>query len=391
MLFTLGLLLLLTPFPSFQSTANERKNSTGSNVTKPDAIFTLSKPKTTAALPKQTIQPTLKPNTVNQTVFPTPATTKSKSSSTIIQTTPSASTKSTIASGTLTNKDKHTAVNPVVPNKSHSASDVKSTKDKSAPTAAPNVQSVSTKSASAGSAKTTKDKLPPVVNQTISVKNPLTSDGKTPKDKPAPSVVQNVPSPPPKTATSSPKTTKTKPSASVNQTVVAKSPSTSDVKHPKEKPAIAAVQTVPTLPKDAAAGSSAASKDKGTSSANRTAVSQAPTTTKEKLTPIQPIKVVISDGCDSSNNKEQELKLAPGAPLVMTHKISLLPSACSGGCDSEMTALKERVARLEQEMSSLKEKCMLRSYSRLFYLIQVYLVFFLLLLLHRSMFLKLPT
>ncbi|XP_035528046.1 tenascin [Morone saxatilis] len=41
----------------------------------------------------------------------------------------------------------------------------------------------------------------------------------------------------------------------------------------------------------------------------------------------------------------------------MTHKISLLPGSCTGGCESEMAALKGRVARLEREMSSLKEKC----------------------------------
>ncbi|XP_070767964.1 tenascin-like [Enoplosus armatus] len=41
----------------------------------------------------------------------------------------------------------------------------------------------------------------------------------------------------------------------------------------------------------------------------------------------------------------------------MTHKISLLPGGCSGGCEAEMTGLKERVARLEREMSSLKDKC----------------------------------
>ncbi|XP_073341920.1 tenascin [Pagrus major] len=41
----------------------------------------------------------------------------------------------------------------------------------------------------------------------------------------------------------------------------------------------------------------------------------------------------------------------------MTHKISLLPGGCTGGCESEMTALKERVARLEREMTSLKDKC----------------------------------
>ncbi|XP_068592008.1 tenascin [Cebidichthys violaceus] len=67
--------------------------------------------------------------------------------------------------------------------------------------------------------------------------------------------------------------------------------------------------------------------------------------------------VVISDGCDSSNTKEHELKLKPGTPLVMTHKISLLPGGCNGGCEAEMSALKGRVARLEREMSSLKDKC----------------------------------
>nr|CAD45004.2 putative tenascin X [Takifugu rubripes] len=41
----------------------------------------------------------------------------------------------------------------------------------------------------------------------------------------------------------------------------------------------------------------------------------------------------------------------------MTHKISLLPGGCSGGCETEMSALKERVARLEKEMSSLKDNC----------------------------------
>ncbi|XP_054477206.1 tenascin [Anoplopoma fimbria] len=41
----------------------------------------------------------------------------------------------------------------------------------------------------------------------------------------------------------------------------------------------------------------------------------------------------------------------------MTHKISLLPGGCTGGCETEMSALKGRLARLEREMSSLKEKC----------------------------------
>lgn len=312
MLFTLGLLLLLTPFPSFQSPTNERRDSAGSDVTKPNAVFTLSKPKTTVALAKQTARPTLKPNTVNQMSLSTPATAKNKPAPAVIQTNAAA------ASGTITNKDKHTASS----NQTVSAR-FPSTKDKPALTGTPNVQSVSTKSASASGAKITKDKLQPAANQTVSIKSPSTR----PKDKPS---VQNVQTTSLKSAPASgTKTTKNKPMASVNQTVVAKSPSTADVKNSK---------------------------------GNQTTIS------KDKPTPSQPIKVVISDGCDSSNTKEQELKLKPGAPLVMTHKISLLPGGCTGGCESEMTALKERVARLEREMTSLKDKCIIPSCSPDYYI-----------------------
>ncbi|XP_074510064.1 uncharacterized protein tnxba [Sebastes fasciatus] len=289
MMFTLGLLLLLTPLPSIQSPTNERRNSTGSDATRPNAVFTPSKPKTTATLAKQTVRPTLKPNTVNQTVSSAPAAAAVKAST---------------------------------------VNEVKAIKDKPAPTGAPNVQS-----ASASGAKTTKDKLQPSANQTVSMKSPSTSDGKTAKDKPAPTGVQNVQSTAPKSVPASgAKTTKNKPTASVNQTVVAKSPST--------KLAPTVVQTALSTPAKAA-------------------VIKAPvaTTTKEKHAPAQPIKVVITDGCDSSNGKEQELKLKPGAPLVMTHKISLLPGGCGGGCEAEMSALKGRVARLEREMTSFKDKC----------------------------------
>ncbi|XP_069551604.1 tenascin-like [Brachyistius frenatus] len=41
----------------------------------------------------------------------------------------------------------------------------------------------------------------------------------------------------------------------------------------------------------------------------------------------------------------------------MTHKISLMPGGCTGGCEAEMATLKGRLARLEREMSSLKDKC----------------------------------
>ncbi|XP_044213966.1 tenascin [Thunnus albacares] len=371
MLFTLGLILLLAPFPSFQTTTNERRNSTGSDMTKPNAVFIPSKPKTSVALAKQTIRPSLKPSTVNQTVLPTPAanqkppanpaaTTKSKPSPAVIQTTPSAPVKITAVSGTVTNKDKHTAsVNQTVVAKSPSVSAVKTTKDKPAPTGALNVQSASTKSASASSAKTTKDKIQSLVNQTVSMKSPSTSDGKTAKDKSTPTIVQNIQSTATKSVPASgAKTIKNKLTASINQTVAVKSPSISDVKNTKDKPAPAVVQTALSTPvKAATASGSAADKDKVTASANQTAEIKAPTSTKEKPAPAQPIKVVITEDCESSKTKEQELKLKPGAPLVMTHKISLLPGGCTGSCEAEMAALKGRVARLEREMSSLKEKC----------------------------------
>ncbi|XP_068179859.1 tenascin-R [Antennarius striatus] len=351
MLFTVGLFLLITPFPSFQLTINERRNSTGSNANNPNAVFTLSKPKTTAAFAKQTIRPSLKPNTVNQTVSPTLSHTKTKASPALIQTTPSATVKSTPPTATNQNKEKHTvSVSQTASSKSLSASEGKSNKDKPAPTAAPNLQSASTNLDPASGVKTTKEKLQPEVNQTVSKKSHSTGNGSVAKDKPAPTVIQNVQSTSPKSAPASgAKTTKNKPTASINQTVVAKPPPTSDVKGSKDKPA-------PTLAQTAIPAGSTAVKDKVTSSANQTTVNKAPTT-KEKPAPAQPINVVIRDGCDSSNTKEQEVKLKPGTPLVMTHKISLLPGGCSGECDSEMTALKERVARLEREMSSLKDKC----------------------------------
>lgn len=329
MLFTLGLLLLLTPFPSFQTPTNEKRDATGSDVTKPNAVFTLSKPKTTAAPARQSAHHALKPNTVNQIVLLTPATNQ----------------KPPTVNATVTTKNKPS---PAVLQATSSA---KASKDKPTPTGVPNVQSTSTKSASASGSKTAKDKPQASVNQTVLMKSPSASDGKSAKDKTAPTVVQNVQSTSSRSAPASgTKTTKNKPAVSVNQTVVAKSPSTSEVKS-RDKPAPTKVQT-------ATAASSAADKDKVTASANQTTLIKASSVTnKEKPAPSQPIKVVISDGCDSNQVKEQELKLKPGAPLVMTHKISLVPGGCSGGCEAEMAALKGRVARLEKEMSSLKDKC----------------------------------
>ncbi|KAB5586976.1 hypothetical protein PHYPO_G00007660 [Pangasianodon hypophthalmus] len=94
-------------------------------------------------------------------------------------------------------------------------------------------------------------------------------------------------------------------------------------------------------------------------------------TSKDKPPSSSPIKVVITEGCiqkepqkdtvNSSKAQETELSLKPGSPLVMTHHISLMPGSCSGGCEAEMTALKDRVEILEKEMSALKKKCTLCS------------------------------
>lgn len=365
MLFTLGLLLLLTPLHSLQSPTTERRNLTGSDATKPNTVLTLSRPKTTAALPKQTARPTIKPNTVNLTVAPTPATSKSKAGQTTIQTTPSAAVKTTQASGNISNKAKPTvSVNQTFSTNSPAMGDVKPNKDKLVPTGRPNVLTASAKSSAAGSAKINRDNSQPAVNQTVSVRSPSSSDGKTAKDKSTATAVQNAQPFSAKTAAASGvKRVKAKPSASVNQTTGAKTVSTSvttDSKISKEKPVTTAAQTVqPTLVKDTVSAAPAAEKDKSTSSSTNLTPSSKPSAgTKENTGPKQPIKVVISEGCESSKTKEQELQLKPGAPLVMTHKISLVPGGCTGECSSEMTALKERMARLEREMSSLKENCM---------------------------------
>ncbi|XP_022613157.1 tenascin-like [Seriola dumerili] len=80
------------------------------------------------------------------------------------------------------------------------------------------------------------------------------------------------------------------------------------------------------------------------------------------------IKVVISEGCanqgDSSDVSKggKEIDLVPGSPLVLTHKIRLVPSnsgsgSGSCGCEADFAALRERLERLEREVSTLREKC----------------------------------
>ncbi|XP_070702536.1 tenascin-like [Pempheris klunzingeri] len=80
------------------------------------------------------------------------------------------------------------------------------------------------------------------------------------------------------------------------------------------------------------------------------------------------ITVVISEGCatqgDSSDGSQggKEIDLMPGSPLVLTHKIKLVPSGSgsgsgSCGCEADFAALRERLERLEREVSALREKC----------------------------------
>ncbi|XP_074542161.1 tenascin-R-like [Halichoeres trimaculatus] len=82
------------------------------------------------------------------------------------------------------------------------------------------------------------------------------------------------------------------------------------------------------------------------------------------------MKVMISGGCitqgDSADAAQggKEIDLTAGAPLVLTHKIKLVPSgqgsgsgSGSCGCEADFAALRERLERLEREVSSLREKC----------------------------------
>ncbi|XP_048010139.1 tenascin [Megalobrama amblycephala] len=89
--------------------------------------------------------------------------------------------------------------------------------------------------------------------------------------------------------------------------------------------------------------------------------------TKDKPAESSPVKVVITEACvqqesqtDTGNItkvRETELSLNPGSPLVMTHRINLLHGACTGGCETQMAALRDRVEFLEKEMSVIKKMC----------------------------------
>lgn len=439
MLFTLGLFLLLSPLPSFESPTSDRRDYIGSEGTKANAVLTLLKPKTTVAAAKAVARSPSKPNTVNPTVLPSPTTTtsppitstaataKSKPSPPMIQTTPAAPAKTAPASSG-SNKDKPSAsVNQAASAKPQPATEAKAGKDKAGPTAAPNVQQQTAAAKAGSSIKNTKDKQS--VTQNVSSKSTSntatdkpnknkpqiavnqTSEAKGPKDKPAasktsttaqsasakpakekvqPTVIVTTKSPSSNVSTAKDKAGTT--AAQEVQTTSAKSGAGSGAKPSKEKPVATTNATATAKPSSPSAGVEKTSKEKtastgqtkptqtkekstSTGETTKPAPTKAPTTsaktkplpsanqtvtvkpTKPSAAPTPPIKVVISDGCESSSKKEEEVELKPGAPLVMTHKISLVPSSCQGGCEAKMAALEGRLALLEKEMSSLKEKC----------------------------------
>ncbi|XP_016308223.1 uncharacterized protein LOC107662658 [Sinocyclocheilus anshuiensis] len=89
--------------------------------------------------------------------------------------------------------------------------------------------------------------------------------------------------------------------------------------------------------------------------------------TKDKPAESSPV-IVITEGCvpqtESQTNvgnvtkvRETELSLNPGSPLVMTHHINLVQGACTGGCESEMATLRDRVEFLEKEIAAIKKNC----------------------------------
>uniref|UniRef100_A0A3P9N2D2 Fibrinogen C-terminal domain-containing protein n=1 Tax=Poecilia reticulata TaxID=8081 RepID=A0A3P9N2D2_POERE len=169
---------------------------------------------------------------------------------------------------------------------------------------------------------------PTKVKSTVST-NQTTSDNSPPSgDKKSKDASNNLPLP-----TNGTKTTKNKHKESGNPSVV-DSQKINDEKA-KDKPG-------------ERAGGSNKDKEMGTITITQSPLIQA--TSKDNAGPSQPLKVIISFNGDWSHTKEQELTLKPGAPLVMTHSINLLPGGCAGGCEAEVAALKGRLTQLEREM-----------------------------------------
>ncbi|KTF88988.1 hypothetical protein cypCar_00038722 [Cyprinus carpio] len=84
----------------------------------------------------------------------------------------------------------------------------------------------------------------------------------------------------------------------------------------------------------------------GASSQHRAGQKQLPKQTESK-----------TDVGNVTKVRETELSLNPGSPLVMTHHINLVQGACTGGCETEMATLRDRVEFLEKEMAAIKKNC----------------------------------
>ncbi|XP_038833278.1 tenascin isoform X2 [Salvelinus namaycush] len=421
MLFSLALLFLLTPFPSLQTpVTNEKRNATGTgSEPKPYVLLTLSraKPKTAATLvkvTKETPKPTLKalnPTAANQT-HPAPSTPLKPPTATLVklsketpkptpkalsptaanQTHPAPSTPLKLPTATLVKLTKETAkptpkaLSPTAANQTHPAPStplkpptatlVKLTKETAKPT--PKALSPTTAN-QIHSAPSTPLKLLTATLVKLTKETPkLTPKALSPtaanQTHPAPSTPLKAP-----TATfvkltkEIPKpTVKTLNPTAANQTHPAPltllNPSTAKlIKLTKETPKPTLKALSPTEANHILPAPSTPLKPLRASGPK--------TTTKDKPSPTPPhpipIKVLITSdsGCiskDTQSNasnrtKEQtqthELKLKPGFPLTLTHRISLVPTSCTGGCVAEMATLKGRVGRLEKEMSLMKSKC----------------------------------
>ncbi|KAK1788963.1 hypothetical protein P4O66_015863 [Electrophorus voltai] len=82
----------------------------------------------------------------------------------------------------------------------------------------------------------------------------------------------------------------------------------------------------------------------------------------------QPIKVVISEPCvrgepsESGQAEGREVELDGDSTVVLTHRIRLLSGAATAapgcsGCEVDLVAIRERIERLEKEVSELRDKC----------------------------------
>ncbi|XP_059911253.1 tenascin isoform X1 [Gadus macrocephalus] len=303
MLLSLCLVLLITSVPARHTPANEKRNSTGSDTIKSDATVTPSILKYIPALAKQTTLASPKPNVADQTT-PTPLMVKQKP---------------VVVNGTKTTKvKKASALSHALP----------STSPKTLPAAI-------------------KDKH--AINKT---RTPPTRDVKIIKNKLVAAVTDGAT-----------KTAKDKPTASTNQTTSIKSPAIS-ISGPTVFQGVQSTHTPSSEAVTEKPGliiTKPASKDRPTTSVNQTSTSNVRSAKAIKTPAVTsgPKDAGTSERCDGVHTTKQEVKLKPGSPLVVTHKISLVPAGCSESCQAEMEALRIRVERLEKEMTALKgqRKC----------------------------------